>query len=303
MTATGLEGFVADLAARLAAGGRLADADIDRLADTHDILALGMLADQVRRARHGGRATFVRVATFDVSQPVPDPPSIPAAAGEWRIVGIPADVDAAVRLTRQLAALPGRKPLSGFSLADLDAVAQAGGRTRDAVLAALREAGLDTVAYVPADRVPALGDAIEAVGRAGLGVGRISFDTPAVAGRLMLLRGIAALPAAAAVPAIAPLPPSLAALSPTTGYDDVKVVALARLIVDNIPSVQVDWAMYGPKLAQVALTFGADDLDLVSPVDEVPEGRRRAPAEEIRRNITSAGLEPVERDGRYQAIG
>ena len=51
---------------------------------------------------------------------------------------------------------------------------------------------------------------------------------------------------------------------PTTGFDDVKRVALARLVVDNIPSIQVDWALYGPKLAQVALTVGADDVDGVS---------------------------------------
>ena len=48
---------------------------------------------------------------------------------------------------------------------------------------------------------------------------------------------------------------------PTTGYDDVKRIALARLVVDNIASIQVDWTLYGPKLAQVALTVGADDID------------------------------------------
>jgi 2-iminoacetate synthase ThiH len=63
--------------------------------------------------------------------------------------------------------------------------------------------------------------------------------------------------------------------------------------------VQVDWQRYGPKLAQVALTFGADDLDNVSPSDEAPDGRRRAALEEVRRNIEAAGLTPAERDGRF----
>jgi len=81
----------------------------------------------------------------------------------------------------------------------------------------------------------------------------------------------------------------------------VRRIALARLFITNIPSIQVDWSLYGPKLAQVALTVGADDLDSVSPIDEVPEGRRRAPLEEIRRNIAAAALEPVERDGRFDA--
>jgi aminodeoxyfutalosine synthase len=77
---------------------------------------------------------------------------------------------------------------------------------------------------------------------------------------------------------------------------------LARLLVDNIPTIQVDWLLYGPKLAQVALTVGADDVDGVSPEEETGQGRRRAPLEEIRRNIRAAGQEPVERNGRFEPI-
>jgi aminodeoxyfutalosine synthase len=79
----------------------------------------------------------------------------------------------------------------------------------------------------------------------------------------------------------------------------VKIVALARLAAPERVRIQVDWQRYGPKLAQVALTFGADDLDNVSPSDEAPEGRRRAPLEELRRNVEAAGFTPVERDGRF----
>jgi aminodeoxyfutalosine synthase len=92
-------------------------------------------------------------------------------------------------------------------------------------------------------------------------------------------------------------------MRPTTGYDDVKSVAIARLAAPNIPTVQIDWLRYGPKLAQVALTFGADDVDNVSASDEAPDGRRRAPLEDVRRTITAAGLEPAERDGRFALIG
>ena len=100
-------------------------------------------------------------------------------------------------------------------------------------------------------------------------------------------------------PAINPLPMSLNTFRPTTGYEDVKMVAVARLAAVGVPHVQVDWQRYGPKLAQVALTFGADDIYGVSPSDEAPEGRRRAPLEEIRRNIEAAGFQPAERDGRF----
>ena len=78
--------------------------------------------------------------------------------------------------------------------------------------------------------------------------------------------------------------------------------ALARLLAPNIPSIQVDWSLYGPKLAQVALTVGADDVDRVSAIDDLREGRRRAPLEEIRRNIRAAALTPVERDGAYRRL-
>jgi len=89
---------------------------------------------------------------------------------------------------------------------------------------------------------------------------------------------------------------------PSTGYEDVRQVALARLLVDNIESIQVDWRGYGPQLAQVALTFGADDVDGVCPTDASEHGPRRAPLEEITRNIRAAGLVPVERDGRFRTL-
>jgi aminodeoxyfutalosine synthase len=97
----------------------------------------------------------------------------------------------------------------------------------------------------------------------------------------------------------APLPRVSSVAQPSTGYDDVKMVAMARLLADAIDSIQVDWALYGPKLAQVALTMGADDVDGVSPL-EGDLGRRRSPVEEIKGNISAAGLDPVERDAGWR---
>ena len=105
--------------------------------------------------------------------------------------------------------------------------------------------------------------------------------------------------AAGGVASVNPLPTVLSTFKPTTGYDDVKAVALARLALPGVAHLQVDWTRYGPKLAQVALTFGADDVDNVSASDDAPLGRRRAPLEEIRRNIEAAGFVPVERTGRF----
>ena len=71
----------------------------------------------------------------------------------------------------------------------------------------------------------------------------------------------------------------------------------------DIDSIQVDWALYGPKLAQVALAMGADDVDRVAAFEVENLGHRRSALEEIQRNIRAASLEPVERDGLFRTAG
>jgi aminodeoxyfutalosine synthase len=100
----------------------------------------------------------------------------------------------------------------------------------------------------------------------------------------------------------APLPRTLNLSQPTTGYEDVKRIALSRLLAEGVDTIQVDWALYGPKLAQVALTFGANDLDSVSAIEDQAKGPRRTPAEEVQRSIRSAGFEPVVRDAWFETI-
>ena len=103
--------------------------------------------------------------------------------------------------------------------------------------------------------------------------------------------------------AFAPLPRTCPVAAPTTGYDDVKLVAAARLLVANIPSIQVDWSQYGPKLAQVALTMGADDVDGVAPVDPGLLGTGAARSRRSAATSARRGWKPVERDGRFAAVG
>src|SRR2546426_130875 len=186
---------------RIAAGERLQREDIEQLAATHDILAVGMLADQARRLVHGTRVTFVRVASCPFDRPLTE---IPPAASEVRLTGTPESLDAAIKAVQTVKAI-------------------------------------------------------------------------------------------AAIDTISPLPMVLDTFRRTTGYEDVKMVALSRLAAPAIRHVQVDWQRYGPKLAQVALIFGADDLDHVPPSDDAPDGRRRAVLEEIRRNIEAAGFTATER--------
>jgi aminodeoxyfutalosine synthase len=273
-------------------------ADLASLASSHDIVAIGMMADEARRRRHGVVTTFVRVA--EVAAEPGAPIVVPPAAGEVRIAGVPADSSAAAARIKEVVAASRSVPVSGFSLADLEQLAGRERVTLRALLEQLRAAGLELVAEAPFDQLRDRRRSIEEVNIAGLGLGRLTIhqlptsEVPALMNDVSMLQQEVGV-----IRAFAPLPRRVNAAVPTTGYDDVKRVALARLFVENIPSIQVDWALYGPKLAQVALTVGANDVDGVSAADDAGTGPRRAPLEEIRRNIQAAGLEPIERDGRF----
>jgi aminodeoxyfutalosine synthase len=277
------------------------DAELTSLSASHDIISIGTLADEARRRLHGSRASFVRVADIAVDPGAPI--SVPPAAGEVRLVGTPASCAAAVTRVAEVASVGLTAPLSAFSLADLERLAGEERVALRTLLEDLRAAGLDLVAEAPFDRLEHARRSIEEVNIAGLTLARLTLDRASSVDPASLFKQIAQLQReVAVVRAFAPLPRELNHAVPTTGYDDVKRVALARLIAENVTSIQVDWAKYGPKLAQVALTFGADDVDGVSPMDAGPEGLRRSPLEEILRNIRAAGFEPVERNGRFEPV-
>jgi aminodeoxyfutalosine synthase len=279
------------------------------LAD-RNLIAVGARGDDERRRRHGRRTTFVRVfevhidalrlADARLGQALAEllPPG--AAPGEIRVTGKPASVEAAVAAVKAAQVLAGSTPVTAYSLADL--LELAGGSTASLtdLVARLAAAGLAIVADAPLDLLPDAAAAIRAARDGGVQVPRLTVHHLASGGDLRfvaLARDIQS--AIGGVRAFAPLPRVSAVAQPSTGYDDVKQIAVARLLADNIDSIQVDWALYGPKLAQVALTVGADDVDAVSPL-EGDLGRRRSPIEEIRGNIQAAGLEPVERDGSWR---
>ena len=259
------------------------------------------MADEVRRRRHGASTTFVRVASVSVD------PSAPltafGAAGEVRIVGTPASRQAAVARVRAVAAAAGGVPVSAFSLADLETLASADRAPLRSLLQELRAAGLELVAEAPIDALADARRSIEEVHVAGLTLARLTVDRSPSPDPLPLLTSVADLQRAVGVLRVfAPLPRRFNPAAPSTGFDDVKRVALARIVADNVPSIQVDWALYGPKLAQVALTVGADDVDAVSVDEDAAQGRRRSPIEEVRRNIQAAGYDAVERNGRFDRL-
>jgi len=281
------------------AGEPLSAAETFAIHAVSDVLALGMAADEVRRRRHGSKMTFVRVHALPIETVTQDV-VLPPSAGEIRLTGSLTDLERALTAVRQVVAAADRRvPVYGFSLADVETLSGADGAKALDLLKSLRDAGLEGIAEAPMDTLRSADALIAAVSRAGLGIARATIERAQTESRSVLIeRAGKILRAHPSIVAFAPLPRRIA-LYPSTGFEDVRLVALTRLRVD-VPHVQVDWQLYGPKLAQVALTFGADDVDNVSPVDDASEGKRRAPLEEIRRNIVAASGEPVERDGRFE---
>lgn len=272
--------------------------DAARLMSGHNLIAIGVQADEARRARHQDRTTFIRVVhvPFDASAV----PQVPPDAGELRIDGTPRDLAHAVARIAAVVAASGSVPVTALALHDLAGL----GNPADVAIR-LKRAGLALIAEAIVDDKRDTRPLVRAAQQAGLGIARLTVGrlTGAPLDLLERVRDLAGeFPGA--FRSFAPLPRHVDAASPTTGYDDVKLVALARLYLDEIDTIQVDWALHGPKLAQVALTFGADDLDNV--IADAPDanllGRRRAPLEEVQRNIRAASFVPVQRDAFFQPL-
>ncbi len=92
-----------------------------------------------------------------------------------------------------------------------------------------------------------------------------------------------------------------------TGVDDLRMIAVARLFLDNFDHIKAYWVMLGKKLAQTALHFGADDLDGTVVDERITfmaggQSDRQASIGEIVHLIEDAGRQPVERDTLYRAI-
>ena len=227
------------------------------------------------------------------------------SAGEFRIVGKPASEADALAAVRAVSALAGKTPVTGFSIGHLASLSSSS-VAFVRLCSGLKNAGLSAVAEAAIDEIDGLDDIAGAIGAArdaGLLVLRMTVSTLAEGQQVSIIERARTLQQAiGGFYAFAPLPRVMSVSAPTTGYDDVKQVALARLMVPGIDSIQVDWSLYGPKLAQVALTMGADDVDAVAAFEVENLGHRRSAVEEITRNIRAASLEPVERDALFKRI-
>jgi aminodeoxyfutalosine synthase len=100
---------------------------------------------------------------------------------------------------------------------------------------------------------------------------------------------------------------ALSHLPKPTGFDDLKSIAVARLLLDNFEQIKAYWIMLTPRIAQIALKFGANDMDGTVIEEKIyhdagattPQALTRA---ELERLIREAGFEPVERDTQYRPV-
>ncbi len=97
-------------------------------------------------------------------------------------------------------------------------------------------------------------------------------------------------------------------LSGTSGYLDLKVLTVSRLMLDNFQHIKAFWIMTGTKLAQISLSFGVDDIDGTVVEEKIThsagaETEEFIEKEEIIRLIKDAGRIPVERDTLYNNLG
>jgi aminodeoxyfutalosine synthase len=93
----------------------------------------------------------------------------------------------------------------------------------------------------------------------------------------------------------------------TTGFLDIKNIAVARLMLDNIPHIKAYWIMMTPRIAQIALRFGADDIDGTVVEEKIYHDAGATTSQSLRRGellqlIRKAGREPVERDTLYRPV-
>ena len=93
--------------------------------------------------------------------------------------------------------------------------------------------------------------------------------------------------------------------APATGADYLRVVALARLVLDNVPHIQAGWVTEGPDLAQLALVFGADDFGGVLMEERVVQATGTAYAvapEQVVSLIAQTGFIPAQRSTQYEIL-
>lgn len=354
------------IAVKVRAGERLTEADALALFRSPDLLGVGAMADAATRAQHGDRVTFAAnqhinptnicilrktcvfcsyarlpkeegAYRYTMEQAYAEADANPYVR-EFHIVG-GLDMHAGLAYYSEMfRGLKARRPdvhIKALTAVEIAHIARLEKMTIAEVLAALREAGLDTlpgggaevfskgVRATIADRKLAAEDWISVHRIAhGMGIrsnctmlyGHVETDADRVE-HLSLLRGLqdetggflAYIPLAYH-PDHNELGETLGRTgTATTGFDDLRNIAVGRLFLDNIAHIKTHWIMVTPALSQIALTFGADDLEGTVVREKVyheagATTEQAMSLEQLLKLIRGAGRVPVERDSLYQTI-
>ena len=350
-----------DLLEKIEAGVRLNHEDGMRLYKSHDILALGYMADMVRYRLNGNKAYFIynqhinysnictnlckfcafgkekgsdlgyEMSVEDVRQKVRDRLDEPIR--EIHMVGgIHPDLpfEYYTGILRGIKEVRPDVHIQAFTCVEIAHLAGLAGESVADTLEILKEAGLGSIpgggAEVFSPRIRQLTCEKKLPGSDWIEIAKTAHRQGLHTNATMLyghietmeerLEHLEALRQAqdetggflAFIPlAFHPKNTEMSSLSRTTGIDDLKNIAVARLYLDNFPHIKAYWVMIGPKLAQVALSFGADDMD-GTVKEEVITHMAGADTDQaigsttLVRLIKEAGRVPVERDTLYNVI-
>ena len=103
---------------------------------------------------------------------------------------------------------------------------------------------------------------------------------------------------------------SMSEIGEVSVVEDLRTLAMSRLILDNVPHIKAYWVMYGKQTTEMALAFGADDID--GTIDDstkiysmagADDKRPSMSVDEMRDMVARAGFRAVERDTHYNEIG
>ncbi|MDD3654585.1 MAG: aminofutalosine synthase MqnE [Desulfotomaculaceae bacterium] len=358
-----LNGELADLGQKVLSGTRLSREDGIRLYQTKDLLALGSLANWVRRQKNGDKAYFIvnrhinhtnicenlcKLCAFGREAGDPHAYTLgldeieakALASAKERISEIHVvgglnpglKLDYYVEMLQRLRqALPGVL-IQSFTAVEVDYLAKLHHKPVEEVLALLQAAGLDSLpgggAEIFAPRVRKIICPKKISGERWLEVHlaahRLGMRTNATmlyghvetveerVDHLISLREaqdrtggfLTFIPLTfhSRNTGLEPLQ-----LPSSTGYDDLKTLAVARLMLDNFDHIKAFWIYIGLKLAQVALFFGADDLDGTVVEEKIAHDAGAETSQfitkaEIIKTIKAAGFIPVERDTLYNVV-
>jgi aminodeoxyfutalosine synthase len=341
-------------------GRRLSFEDGVALYRTHDLLALGALANHVREQRHGDAAYFVwnthinhtnvcaascdfcafaakpgepRAYTMGLQEILAGVQGLPAAVREVHIVGgLHPDLPWSY-FTDMLRGIKRVRPdihVKAFTAVEVFFFHRLYRMSVEQVLAELKRAGLDSMPGGGAEifasetrnrivRGKADADQWLDVMRTAHGLGIPSNATmlyghvESVEDRVDHLIRLRELQDETGgfvtyIPlAFQPWEAPAMSCPETTGFEDLKAIAVGRLLLDNVPHVKSYWIMIGPRLAQVGLSFGADDLDGTVTEEKIAHDAGAPTAQsmtvhELVRLIREAGRRPVERDTVFNVV-